>query len=476
MKLSELLSEIEYNGSFVDQKIKDVVADSRKVSEGSLFVCVKGNSFDGHEVAAEMLKKGAAAVITDHKLGLENEIIVKNTKEANARLCQNFFKNPKDQLKIIGITGTNGKTTIASIIKQALELMGHKTSLIGTIRYEIGDLEIPSKFTTPEPWDIAALFARIVMAGCEYVVMEASSQALDQGRLNGIDFDLAVFTNLTQDHLDYHRNIENYYKAKKILFDNAKSAVINIDDEYGQRLMNELSIPKTTYSIKSNDADYTAKNIECSISDVKFAINGDNFISRASLNMPGLYSANNAMAAFCALSVLGFDKSKSTEAVSNTRTVAGRSEVLYNKGFTVICDFAHTADALEQLLSSIKPFVENRLITLFGCAGVRDSTKRPAMAETVCRYSDVIILSSDNPRAEDPVSIINEILPIIQKAEKPCITEPDRYLAILQGLDILQKGDVLLLCGKGHEDYQVIDGTTIYLDEHRIVNEYFEKK
>ena len=471
-----LLKEIEYEGTFENVEVKDVVSDSRKVSRGSVFVCIKGRRFDGHDLAEKALESGASLIVSERRLGLENEVVVKDARFAYARLCQGYFSNPQKKLTLIAVTGTNGKTTVSSIVKQALCRMGIKTGLIGTIHCEIGDMIIPAKFTTPEAWDCCALFSRMINANCTHVVMEASSQALDQGRLLGLEFACCVFTNLTGDHLDYHGNMENYYQAKKLLFAQTKNAVINIDDEYGKRLYEELDINKTSFSIESDNADYSAKSIDCSISGVKFLINGNSFISRVSFPMPGMYSVHNSMSAACVLFSLGMDRQSVCEAISETKGVKGRCELLYSDDVTVICDFAHTGDGLKQLLSSLRPFVKGRLVTLFGCAGDRDPIKRPAMAEAVCKYSDFIVLTSDNPRTEDPLKIISEVAPLIRESGKPFTAEVDRFYAILWALDNLHKDDVLVLCGKGHEDYQVIDGCTIFLDEHRIVKDYFDNK
>lgn len=476
MKLNELLRAIEYTGSPENVDVKDIVIDSRKVGEGSLFVAVKGGKFDGHDVVEQVLGQGAAAVVTERPTGAKSEIVVKNTRKANALLSAAFFGNPEKKLKLVGVTGTNGKTTVASIVKQALAHLGKEAGLIGTIQCEIGDNSIPAKFTTPEPFDLSALFANMAAAGCEYVVMEASSQALAQHRLYGQHFETAVFTNLSQDHLDYHKTMDAYFDAKKMLFDMADTAVINIDDPYGKKLFDDISIPSVTCSDSSNEADFTAKSADYRLDRVKFAISGDGFIGRIRLPMPGHYSVMNALLAMSALVSLGFSPEESCEAVSKTKGVKGRSEILYKGQFTVITDFAHTADALRQLLSSLKPYVAGRMIVLFGCAGDRDAAKRPDMAEAVCDYADVVILTSDNPRTENPDSIIDGILPVFERRKVPYHKEIDREAAVRYGLAQCRAGDLLLLCGKGHEDYQVLDGVTVYLDERDIVNDYLSQR
>lgn len=475
MLLSKLLSGADiFCDCYEDCDITSVTSDSRKVSSGSVFVCIKGRTFDGHDMAASAVSKGAAAVVTDHRLGLKNEIVVDNGRFAYARLCQSFFGNPQRALHVIAVTGTNGKTTVTNTIKNALSSLGHKAGLIGTIRCEIGDMIIPAKFTTPEAWDISALFAQMVAAGCDYVVTEASSQALAQGRLMAQRFDCAVFTNLTLDHLDYHGDMESYYQAKKLLFLNAKRAVINYDDDYGRRLAKELDIPIRFVSTKDKTADYSAENIDFSVASVKFDFNGaEEYTHRINYPMPGLYSVYNAMCAAAALIECGFDANDACRAVSSAPGARGRCEVLYNGDFTVLCDFAHTADGLEQLLSSIRPFAKGRLVTLFGCAGDRDPSKRRSMADAVSRYSDFVVLSSDNPRTEDPDSIIRSVGGYLKENGTEFVAISDRYNAIVWALKNAKKGDVLALCGKGHEDYQVLNGYTVYLDEHQIVKDYF---
>jgi len=476
MLLSQLADGLKYSGEFVDTDVTSVVIDSRKVVPGSVFVCIEGRTFDSHTVAQKALDSGAAAVVTSHQLGLKNEIVVSDTRVANALMCQNFFGNPQKKLQLIAVTGTNGKTTVTTLIKQAIEIMGEKAGLIGTIRCEIGDMIIPAKFTTPEPWDLNALFAQMVEAGCSYAVLEASSQALDQQRLACQRFDAAVFTNLSQDHLDYHGTLEEYYKAKRILFGMTDNAIINADDDYGCRLSEEIEAPVTMFSVNGNNSDYYADDVHYSVDSVGFNIAGDGFVQKTSLCMPGKYSVSNAMAVLCTLFALGFDRAQSCSALQKVNGVSGRTEVLHGGKKIVICDFAHTADALENVLSSIKPFVKGKFIVLFGCAGDRDRTKRPDMARAVCRYADAIILSSDNPRTEDPLLIIDQIKPILQSSGILFRAEPDRLVAIRMALSMLGDDDVLILCGKGHEDYQVIDGYTIYLDEHRIVSDYFNSE
>ncbi len=473
MTMQELFKDVEYEGTLPKGNVEFVAQDSRRVIKNTVFVCAKGTQTDGHKYAQSALDSGAVCIVTEYKLGLENEVVVENGRKAYAILCRNYFDNPASKLKLTAVTGTNGKSTVTTVLKQILEQTGNKVGLIGTIHAQIDNMEVPAKYTTPEAWDLNALLARMATAGCNHVVMEASSQALDQLRLYGVHFDVGVFTNLTQDHLDYHKTFENYYNAKKSLFEQVDTAVVNIDDEWGKRLITEIEVNnKITVSCNNDDADYTAHNIKLSAAGVKFEMVGTGEIQRVEFPMPGSFSVSNALVATAAAVALGSNLKNSADALKYSKGVCGRAEVLYHNDFTVLCDFAHTDDAVAQVLSSIAPFVEGRLVVLFGCAGERDAKKRPLMAEAVVKYADYTVLTSDNPRKEDPYNIISDVEPTLKKCKKPYIVEVERRTALKKALELLKKDDVLVLCGKGHEDYQAVDGVTVYLDEHKIVREW----
>ncbi|MEG0616287.1 MAG: UDP-N-acetylmuramoyl-L-alanyl-D-glutamate--2,6-diaminopimelate ligase, partial [Oscillospiraceae bacterium] len=353
---------------------------------------------------------------------------------------------------------------------------GFKAGLIGTIHTEIDSMELPSKYTTPEPWDMAALLSRMVAAGCTFAIMEASSQALDQLRLWGLSFEVGVFTNLTQDHLDYHITFENYFIAKKSLFAQVKTAIVNIDDEYGKRLCAEGKAKEyITLSIKDNSADYTARDIKLSVGKAAFVMLSGSGIERIAFPMPGEFSVYNAMSAAAAAVALGIDSKLAASVLSQSRGVRGRCEVLYDDVFTVLCDFAHTGDAIDKVLSGISPFVKGKLYVLFGCAGERDAAKRPLMSAAAAKYADFVILTSDNPRKENPYDIIKDAQPTLIENAVPYLVETERRSAVCKALEMLHEKDVLMLCGKGHEDYQAVDGVTLYLDEHTIVSEWLQK-
>lgn len=474
MKLKELLEGIEHQiPDGFDCEVKNVTSDTRQIAEGSLFVCLKGTVNDGHDFAEKALMLGAAAVVCDHELGLEKQVVCPDTHFAFGLICANFFGNPQREMKLVGVTGTNGKTTVTHMIREMTERLGHKTGLIGTIENQIGEMKFPAKYTTPDPLTFYTTLARMRDAGCEYVVMEVSSHGLDQQRVAGCFFEAAVFTNLTQDHLDYHKTMENYYQAKKRLFGICKKAVINLDDEYGQRLAKECGCEVMTYSISQDAADYTAKTVVLKPHESTFAFVGNSMIARARVPIPGEFSVSNAMAAIVTGLALGFPLEQVIESVANTEGIPGRFEILKTgTPYTVIRDYAHTPDALEKVLNALRATVtEGRIMILFGCAGNRDRAKRRQMSDIAAKLADFVILTSDNPRSEDPAQIIEDAKPGLLEHRTPYRVIVDRYQAIRWALENAQPGDTLLLAGKGHEDYQVLSHGTIHFDEKEIVEE-----
>ncbi|WP_024862136.1 UDP-N-acetylmuramoyl-L-alanyl-D-glutamate--2,6-diaminopimelate ligase [Ruminococcus flavefaciens] len=472
MKLCEL---IENNAvtAIGDTEISSVTDDTRKVTEGSLFVCVKGGSFDGHTAAKEMLEKGAAAVVCERDLGLgDRQIITDNSRKLYGQICSAWFGHPERKMKLIGVTGTNGKTTITNVIKHILMKNGHKTGLVGTIQNEIGDEILHTDNTTPMAYDFMGLLAKMADAGCEYVVMEVSSFGLCQYRIGSSHFDVAVFTNLTQDHLDYHKDMEDYYQAKKMLFDICDCAVINADDDYGRRLFGEVSCKRLSFSVKEN-ADFYADGIKIKATGSSFWFcNGDKSHLIKS-RMPGQFNVSNITAAIAACLEAGLTIENIIPAVEEYNGVKGRCEVIpTGLDFTVICDYAHTPDAVENILKSVKEYTENDLICLFGCGGNRDAAKRPKMAKAAAKYADKLIVTSDNPRNEEPEAIIKDILAGLEGADVNYDVVVDRKEAIFHALKIAEKGDIIVLAGKGHEDYQILAGMEhIHFDEREIVAE-----
>lgn len=472
MRLYELLDGKASTG-LENIEIKGLTDDTRKVKEGFLFVCVKGGNFDGHSAAADMLEKGAAAVIAERDLDLGNkQIIVQNSREFYGQLCAAWFGHPEKKMRFIGVTGTNGKTTITNVIKKLLTEKGHKVGLIGTIQNEIGDSVIHTDNTTPMVYDLMRLYARMAEEGCDYVVMEVSSFGLVQYRIGPTYFETAIFTNLTQDHLDYHGNMENYYQAKRMLFDRCGYAVVNIDDEYGKRLYSEITCEKSSYSCCGR-GDFYADAIKLRADGTSFWLCCGEKSYQLNLLMTGTFNVANVTAAVAACLRAGLPMEEMIAVLEKYTGVRGRCEIIpTGRDFTVICDYAHTPDAVENILSSVKEYTTGRLMCLFGCGGNRDRTKRPKMAAAAAKYADLLIVTSDNPRDEDPEEIIAEILTGLEGTNVPYEVVVDRKAAILKGMQLAKKGDVLVLAGKGHEDYQILAGDKhIHMDEREIVKE-----
>lgn len=469
MKINELIEN--YSGSLADCEIVSITDDTRKVEKGSLFFCVKGGKFDGHTAAADMLEKGAAAVVCEYDMGLgERQIITENSRRLYGEVCAAWFGHPEKKLKMIGVTGTNGKTTTTNIIKHILMQNGHKTGLVGTIQNEIGDEVFHTDNTTPFAFDFMALLDKMVKAGCEYVVMEVSSFGLVQNRIGSSYFDVALFTNLTQDHLDYHKDMEDYYQAKKMLFGICGTAICNTDDSYGERLYNEVVCPKRSFSVK-NETDFRAENISIKASGSVFDLHYDGKSYQVKTNMTGLFNISNVLGAIAVCIEEGIPVDSIISAVGNYNGVKGRCEIIpTGRDFTVICDYAHTPDAVENVLKSLKPYAENRLICLFGCGGNRDAAKRPRMAAAAAKYADKIIVTSDNPRDENPEEIIREILTGLENSDVSYDVVTDRREAIYHALKTAENGDIIVLAGKGHEDYQILENNRhIHFDEREVV-------
>lgn len=471
MRLSELFREVEFDGSIKnDADINFVTDDSRLVRPGSLFVCIRHRSFDGHTAAAEALASGAAAVVTQDRLGLENELHVADSRSAYARLCAALCNHPERKLRLIGVTGTNGKTTVTTLIRNILSDSGAKTLLTGTVCNRLGDENLPSGLTTPKPPELYSLLSRAVSQGCKACVMEASSQALAQGRLEGIDFDAAVFTNITRDHLDYHGTFENYLSAKKKLFEHSTLSIVNLDDPRAGEIIAAAKGKVITFSTVLDCADYTAKNISLLSDCVHFELVSKGHIEHIEFASPGLFSVSNAMAAVACAINLGIEPKDAAQSLAKSKSVCGRLErVECSAPYSVIIDYAHTPDGLEQVLRALRPSCRGKLIVLFGCGGDRDRSKRPLMGTAACKYADKIIVTSDNPRSEDPMKIIGDILKGTDKKRRDLFVEPDRRKAIALALKTAEPGDTVLLAGKGHEKYQLIGGEKLPLDERETV-------
>ena len=470
MLLKDLLQDI--NTPYAETEIVGITCDSRAVEQGFAFVCINGASLDGHKFAESALKKGAAVIVTERKLGLSNEVVVEDTHAAYALMSAAFFGNPSKDLKLIGITGTNGKTSITYMLKAILEAAGYKTGVIGTIQNLIGDRIVESANTTPDAYNLNRLFALMRDEGCDYVIMEVSSHALDQKRVYGLDFEVAAFTNLTQDHLDYHKTMENYLEAKKKLFSMCKTAVINLDDRYAPAIAEGLSCKILTYSEKSNESTYSAKYINLRPEGIEYELVGYNLIKHMKIRTGGKFSVYNSMcAAVCAME-LGLDISLIASALERLDGVKGRAEIVpTGRDFTVIIDYAHTPDGLANILSTFKEIKQGRLVCLFGCGGDRDSTKRPIMGTVAAKLADFVIVTSDNPRTEDPSKIISDITYGMKDSKTPYTVIENRIEAIKYAVANAKTNDIIILAGKGHEDYQILCTGKIHLDEREVVAE-----
>ena len=465
MLLSELLKGINVKSEYIDREISDVTDNTKKVSQNCAFVCVCGARFDGHNFAKEVMENGAVTVIVSKDLGLKEQVLVDNTREAYAIMCKNLFGAECDKMTLIGITGTNGKTTTAFIIKDILKEFNVASGLIGTVKNMVGEKEFHTELTTPDPYDMHKLFKMMADDGIKHCVMETSSQAFHQMRLAGIHFKTGVFTNLTQDHLDYHGTIEEYKRCKKMLFTSCDKAVINVDDETGAYMADGVEAEVKTYSINA-ESDYRAENAEFFSDRVEYDLNGKHVV----FHIPGGFSVYNSLCAIGAVCSLGFELNDVINAVAGAATVKGRLELLKtNTDYGVIIDYAHTPDGLEKAINAVRGFTKGRVITLFGCGGDRDKTKRPKMGRMATDLSDIVVITTDNPRTEDPDEIIKDILIGTVGTKAEVVTITDRSEAIAHALKIAEKGDTILLAGKGHETYQVIGKERVHYDEREIV-------
>ena len=466
MLISRLLKAtgIVYKGK--DADINFITDDSRKCGKGTVFVCSKKSDC----YIEDALKRGAELVICEKDHSDERCITVPDAGRCYALLCSSFFGEAHKRLRIIAVTGTNGKTTTAGMLYSIFIAAGKKCGLISTVENIISDQHSQADFTTPESFSLHRMLHEIAESGAEYCIMEASSQGLSEGRLYGLHFDVAVFTNLTEDHLDIHGTMENYKKAKLSLFESCDRAVINKDDPFSGEFIAAASGEVTTYSVKQDSADYTAKCIKYEDNVTDYAIVGDSMIHRIKLQVPGEFNILNSMAAIAVAKSFGVSLEECATALRSFYGVRGRMEIMnINAPFRVIIDYAHTPDGIRQTLLSLRSFRKNRVITVFGCGGDRDRGKRAVMGETVARLSDIAVVTSDNPRTEKPEKIIDDILEGMKKAKIPVYIQKNRAKAIEYALKTAQKDDIILLCGKGHETYQIVGEEKVPCDERKIV-------
>ena len=456
-----------------DVEVKELRYNSRKAEKGDVFCCVVGTFADGHKYAAQAVEAGAAALVVERQLDIDiPQVLVENTRIAMAEMAAAYYGNPADEMVMVGITGTNGKTSTSYMLKSIAERMGKKVGLIGTIRNMIGDIIIDTERTTPESVDLQRILRQMKDEKVDVVIMEVSSHSLDQKRVHGISYDIGCFTNLTQDHLDYHKTFENYFAAKKLLFAQCKKAVINLDDSYAADMVAGVDIPVMSVGIREQ-ADVTASEIDITTRGVQFDFNYRNVTSRFNVPIPGLFSVFNAMSAAGIALSLGWTLDSIKYGLEHMVSVSGRLEPLPTgkNEFTVLLDYAHTPDALENLLKTVRGFATGRVVTLFGCGGDRDQAKRPIMGEIAGRFSDFAIVTSDNPRSENPMDIIASVVEGVKKSGCEYVVIENRRDAIEYALKNANRNDVIILAGKGHENYQEINGGKHPFDEKEIVAE-----
>ncbi len=486
MKLDELIEYLKYDDliNFKDVEISGISYNSKTTKKGDIFICLVGEHTDGHEYAQMAIENGASALLAQRKVeGVKvPQIIVDSTRHKIADIADRFYSRPSLGINLIGITGTNGKTTVTHLIQKIFEENNEKCALIGTLGYKLssnGEYR-DAKHTTPQAPELQATLRMIKdVEKIDNVVMEVSSHALEQNRVGGCRFNGAILTNLTQDHLDYHITMENYFKAKALLFEGLTEgdfAVINMDDEYGENFLAVIpeGVRKFTYGVK-NSADIMAKDIEFSLNGAEFklVIKGEEY--SVNLHMNGMFSVYNVLAAVSSAVAMGIDIKIALKALQNVHGVAGRFEIV-NKKPLVIVDYAHTPDGLENVLKSAREITpkDGKLICLFGCGGDRDATKRPKMGAIAQKLADKIIITSDNPRSEDPQQIITDIIAGLQSVSPDRVTvEPDRGEAIALLKTIADNNDVVIIAGKGHEDYQILKDKTIHFDDREQARKVF---
>lgn len=480
MKLRELiknLSIIEMSAD-AEREISGVSYDSRKTEKGDMFVAIRGFEADGHKFIPKAVENGAAVILCEEKPSCDIPyVLVSDSRYGLAIVSRDFFGDPASEMTMIGITGTSGKTSSSYLIKHMLESkLDAKVGLIGTNGNMIGDEFLHTEHTTPESYELHKLFRHMADSGCTHVVMEVSSHSLTLERVAGIHFDVALYTNLSQDHLDFHGTMEEYAAAKRKLFSMCSLGCFNLDDAWADFMRDGASCRTMTFSTEKNEADLVAKDIRLTADGVRFAsVSGDE-ISMTKLGIPGMFSVYNALGTMSVGLALGLSLADCSDAMSSAKGVKGRLEIVpTGRDFSVVIDYSHKPDALEKVLKTLKPVTRGRLIALFGCGGDRDKLKRPIMGRIAADNADLVVVTSDNPRTEDPDEIIREIVAGMKDKRTPTKVICDRREAIAWAIDNAAPGDVLLLAGKGHEDYQVVGHEKHHMDEREIVADCLKK-
>lgn len=486
MILNSLLNGVHIKRQLLNnnKNIRGIAYDSRKVETDYIFVCIQGLTTDGHNYIDNAIINGASSIVIDKEIpniattakekGV-NIIKVANSRIALSKISNNFFNNPSGKIKVIGVTGTNGKTSITYLINSILEANKVKCALLGTINNRIGKKVINTDRTTPEAPELNTFFDLMVKNNIEVCTMEVSSHALEMKRVEDIEFNIGIFTNLTPDHLDYHGTMENYKKSKlKLFYKTSDINIINIDDKYGKEIYDEiknLEVPCITYGIEKN-CDIRAHNIRMENSYSDFELVTPKFSCLIRLSIPGLFSIYNLLAAISACYSMGYNANEISNGVNSIMPVKGRFELVENnKGINIIVDYAHTPDALENVLKTIKQFAKRKIIVVFGCGGDRDKSKRPHMGRIASEYSDYCIITNDNPRSEEPEKIIDDIIQGINDKKSSHKVIMDRRKAIEAAIEFSKKDDFVLIAGKGHETYQIIGNKTFDFDDKEIAKE-----
>jgi len=482
MKLQDLLSGIEVVELKGDDQIniEGIVSDSRKSAENYAFIALKGVQVDGHQYIANAIELGAAVIVYEEDINKYKQGItyvkVKDSADAIGKIATKWYGDPTKKLKLVGVTGTNGKTTTATVLYNMFRRLGYGTGLLSTVCNYVNDDKYAATHTTPDPITLNEMLAKMVDAGCEYAFMEVSSHAIHQKRISGLTFEGGIFTNLTQDHLDYHKTMEEYLKAKKAFFDNLSPnafALTNVDDKNGLVMLQNTKAKKYAYSVKTL-ADFKGRIVEKHFDGTSIEINN----REVEVHFVGVFNVYNLLAVYGAAALLGQEASEILVVLSTLRPVSGRFETIRStQNYTAIVDYAHTPDALTNVLEAIHEVLEGsgRVITVVGCGGNRDKTKRPIMAREAVKLSDQVILTSDNPRFEEPEAIINDMADGLDSAQmKKTLLIVDRAQAIKTACMLAKEGDVILIAGKGHEDYQDIKGVKHHFDDKEVVKQIFE--
>ncbi len=473
MKLGELLKYIEYSEVFGDRetRIKGLCDNSRKINEGELFFCYKGEKYDSHDFAEEAVKSGAAALICEKKLNLDvPQIIVKDGRAVVAAVARAYYGFADEKLKLVGVTGTNGKTTTTYMLESIFKAAGKSAGVIGTLGISYADKFVSPELTTPDPIFLHSILDDMQSCGVEYVFMEVSAHALHFNKIDGLSYEVGIFTNCTQDHLDFFKNMRDYAECKKKLFQDGrcKYAVLNSDDKLGMQLSGEVK-NAVSFGLK-NPADVFAVDIAEKLNGTSFVINLFDELYEMNLNVPALHNVYNAMGAAACAKILGIRTEDIAKGLNELKNVTGRLEHVANyNGADIFVDFAHTPDGLEKSLQALKKLCKGNLFCLFGCGGNRDKTKRPIMGEIAAKYSDFCIITSDNPRYEDPYDIITDIEKGLKNSGKRYVTVTDREAATEYAVNLLEKGDILLVAGKGGEYYQEIMGIKHSYNDNTVI-------